>query len=365
MFRLHGIRKSDVEKEIDDGYVRIAFHPQHKNLAILNYTEKTQFERHWNATTMRCRALVVEWKKKWPYLPIVIGAPRKFFNNGEPEAPNLSEWKFKDIYMSEKLDGYYIAVRNDSKYGLIVTSRGSFDNKYIDAAKKLLPWEIPPDVDYFCELCQDFEGDENIIVARHPKPRLVCWGYNDYVPLPNAPGGWSGEIAKEITEKQFRQYMTDHVEGLVAYNLNTKERVKVKTQWYLALHRAISRCTKKDVFEIVSGGGRIAYTDRTTYIGKDGEEYTLEIAALPEEHIVQMEDWEEEFRDEYDKVMFWAKEDTKKWEVLGKKAYALTSETPKDIKSVAFALMGNKSHDAIKKLTWGVVKNHLLRDSTN
>lgn len=361
--RTSKIDRLEVVGAIKAGDIRVQFdNPTKPKLAILNYTEQATYAHHWNEITRRCRGLVVEWKTKGKNLPVVIESPQKFFNNIEPEAPDLTKWKFSQIYVSEKLDGYYISVRNDSKYGLIVTSRGSFDNQYVDAAKKLLPSNIPKDTDYFCELCQDFDGDESVLVMKHHEPKLVCWGVNKTVPTPNDKMGWEGEIAWEVTEQQLKQYMSQEVEGVVAFNRTTGERVKIKTQWYLEMHRLISNCSFKRTLEIVCGGGRIKDEVQTTYIGTDGQENTINVQSIPEEHYVQMCIWEAEIWQCRAKVILQAQSDYQKYHLQTPKTYALESNTDKDIKSIVFDMFKDKNTDA---KVWKVAQKRLLRDSTD
>lgn len=361
--RTSKISRLEVEGAIKAGDVRVQFdNPLDPKLAILNYTEQATFNHAWNEITRRCRGLVVEWRTKGKYLPIVIESPQKFFNNIEPEAPNLTEWKFSQIYISEKLDGYYISVRNDSKYGLIVTSRGSFDNQYVQAAKKLLPSKLPKDVDFFCELCQDFDGDESIIVIKHNEPKLVCWGVNKTVPTPDNKMGWDGEIAWEVTEQQLKQYMNREVEGIVAFNKVTGERVKVKTQWYLDMHRIISDCSFKRTLDIVCGGGKIKGEAFTTYKDNNGEIHELNIASIPEEHYEIMCNWEEEIWQKHATITLRATADYQNYKNKTAKEYALESKTDKDIKGVVFDMLKGKNTD---EKVWKIVRNRLLRNTTN
>lgn len=367
MIRMHSIEKELLEWEIKNGNIRMQRSPYNTNLAILNYTEQAQFAHYWTPLTRRCRGLVVDWPENTTskYISTVIEAPEKFFNHTEPEAPDLNQWMFKDSFISEKLDGYYIAVRNDSHYGLIVTSRGSFYNQYVLAAKKLLPENIPQNVNYFCELCEDFPGDESIIVARYKKPRLVCWGVNDLIPTPQLSFGWGGEIAKEVTEAQLNQYLNSQNEGVVAYNRDTHERVKIKTSWYLTMHRLISNCTFNHTLEIVMGGGKINGVRETDYIDQQGNKQHIFINALPEEHLEQMKEWEREIWKMHAKVVLLATSDYDAWNAVGAKEYALKSTTPKDIKSIVFGMMNNKNPEVLVSIIWKVVKNRLLGNSTN
>lgn len=356
------INKQDLQDEIDAGYVRIQCHPT-LPLAILNYTDKATFDGWWTELQQRCRGLVVEWKVDQPRCRVIINSPRKFFNHTEPLAPNTKGWLPSDVWVSEKLDGYYISVRDDSEYGLIVTSRGSFGNKYVDAAKKLLPKDFAKDTDYFCELCQDFPGDENIIVARHPQKRLVCWGVNETVPMRDNTGGWTGHIASRLSPRGYFDHMDGENEGVVAYNLRTKERVKVKTQWYLMMHRMISQCTFKRVLEIYMGGGEVCspkvgrYT--TTYTDAQGETHEIDFTKIPEEVFAKMEEWSIEICQEFDKVCQLVIADYKAYKDKTPKEYALECDSPNDIKSLVFKRF-KTSPEHMDEAVWKVVKKRLL-----
>lgn len=357
------IERLEVEGAIKAGDVRVQFdNPLKPKLAILNYTEQATFNHSWNEITRRCRGLVVEWKTKGKYLPIIIESPQKFFNNVEPEAPDLTKWKFSQIFVSEKLDGYYISIRNDSKHGLIVTSRGSFDNKYVDAAKKLLPSKIPKDTDFFCELCQDFEGDESVIVMKHHEPKLVCWGVNKNVPTPQDKLGWDGEIAWEVTEQQLKQYMMQEVEGVVAFNKLTGERVKIKTQWYLDMHRIISDCSFKKTLDIVCGGGQIRGETTTLYKDASGEKHELNLTTIPEEHYIKMCEWEKDILEQRTKILLKAQSDYEQYKTATPKEYALNCKTDKDIKGVVFDMFRKKD---ITEKVWKIVKKRLLRNTAD
>ena len=51
-------------------------------LNILNYTDKTTYERRWNNVTTHCRGLIVNTDTD----EVIARGPRKFFNYGEPSA---------------------------------------------------------------------------------------------------------------------------------------------------------------------------------------------------------------------------------------------------------------------------------------
>lgn len=242
-------------QHIENGYIRASKHPT-KPLKIYNYTQKTTYEGLWDEVTMTCRGLVLDER-----FNIIVPAPKKFFNQSEPQAPKIS---LNECEIYEKADGYYISIKSDPQYGLVITSRGSFDSQYAQAASDLLKGLNPnltEGISYFCELLQTFEGDENIIVSRYTTPQLKCWAVRDanghYLPLADAPF----DLVKHIPPADLDDYLSQEVEGVVLFNPNTAERVKVKTKWFLDRHRLIANCTPRRVWEVLSSGQEVQDLD--------------------------------------------------------------------------------------------------------
>ena len=266
-----------LEDYCNKGYIRKSKHPV-LPLTIYNYTEKTTWEGKWDNITTNTRGLVIDHTQK---PSVFIQGPKKFFNIGEKFAPTLD---LQNCIISEKLDGYYISIKQDSVFGLVTTSRGSFCNKYTLSAEKLITNEIRGQIqqntEYFCELLQNFEEDSNIIVTRHPNPKLVCWAMrvNGQEVIPN-PTNCPFEIAKKFTFNQAKKYLTQEVEGVVAFNQSTGDRVKIKTEWFLNMHRMISDCSPNRVWELNSKGGRVEDLD------------------IPDEFMNQMQQWQKTLDD--------------------------------------------------------------------
>lgn len=342
-----------IDQYVKEGWVQKNRH-RTLPLTIYNYTKKTQFAHHWDDVTTRCRGLVVDDNRR-----IVINAPPKFFNQGEPEAPTLD---LSDCRVFEKLDGYYIAIRYDGEYGLLVTSRGSFDSKYVEKAREILKEQeihFKPDQDYFCELLCDFEEDTGIIVTRHPQATLVLWGVNEGVPHDYC--GWDGEIAEEIFSlEDMENYLSTQVEGVVLYEKQTNNRLKVKTDWYLTMHRAISGCSKSRVWEILQGGGHIKGQQTTTYIGVDKKEQTLDISSIPEEHLQTMITWEEELQKQYDYYIGIAHFYEDLYKNASDKDFATNPLVPKLYRNIILSWRHKK--DPTKQI-WRSVKSKLLSNT--
>lgn len=88
----------DLQKAIDEGYVRVQTHPT-LPYCIYNYTEKAAFAAEWNSVTKQCRGLIVNSQTNE-----VIARPlRKFMNASEPGAyvPRPEE----RAVVTEKQDG--------------------------------------------------------------------------------------------------------------------------------------------------------------------------------------------------------------------------------------------------------------------
>ena len=248
--------QKELNKLVEDGYIRIQKHPT-LPLSIYTYTQKTEIERNWTPETLMSRGLVIDDSGR-----IVINCVPKFFNLGQPGAENVS---FEDSYITAKEDGYMIQIINDHEYGLIVTSKGSFESRYAQTAHKLVldslgDNKFPEDILFCCELLMDFPGDEGIIVTKHGNvPKLKCWAVrmNDgselfptSVKLPTfltPVESFTPTLARKYLEKS-------GVEGVVLCDVQTRARVKIKTQEFIERHRFISNITPKNIWERLKNG---------------------------------------------------------------------------------------------------------------
>lgn len=323
-----------LQQRIEDGYVRVQKHAD-KDLWIYNYTQKTELEDKWDDVTLKCRGLVLDKDGNR-----VIKCPIKFFNHTDPRHAKVN---FDTCSITEKLDGYYISFKNDKELGLIVTSRGSFNNQYVEEARKfLLGCDIPVGRTYFAELCMNFAGDEGIIVTKHLTPKLVIWGEQDEnqnwqniyseqsytVPLP---------YCKVMTKDESISYLEKEVEGVVLVDRNTGDRVKVKTDWFIRRHRLISRCTKKAVWEVLKDGGHITNMD------------------FPDEFRKEMIEWENELRDEFESELVQVFNCANLTEGLSRKEVGLTKAIPSEYKKYSFLLMDGRL-GKVRENIWQKIK---------
>lgn len=116
------------------GYIGTQRHPA-LPLLIHNYTQRCQFDRVWNETTLACRGLITDESGN------VIARPfHKFFNLEEHLLPNSTlpeiNWQ-QDFYVSEKLDGS-LGVLYPTPRGPAIATRGSFVSDQAKAGTDIL-----------------------------------------------------------------------------------------------------------------------------------------------------------------------------------------------------------------------------------
>lgn len=179
----------------------------------------------------------------------------KFFNYSENKTkiPNLP---FK---VMEKMDGslIHIAAVNNK---FLITSRGSFDNEYIDAAKEILKgltWTGLADYTFALELI-------------HPVSRVVL----DYagekmlylLAIINTDTG--EELELDVADFGFPVVPSIRADSITDLpELPNKEgwvvrwedgtRVKIKNSEYVRLHRLITGINEKHIWEVLKEGGSI------------------------------------------------------------------------------------------------------------
>lgn len=125
-------KKEDYMKEVENGYVARRFHEDNEEIVILNYTDQTVYDKHWNEITMNCRGLILN-EKTGEILARPFG---KFFNYTE----NLDYEK--DIPFEEAPE---FTIKQDGSLGICYrlngeihwSTRGSFVSEQAKIANKI------------------------------------------------------------------------------------------------------------------------------------------------------------------------------------------------------------------------------------
>lgn len=275
----------------------VARHHPFRNLTILNYTERCQYERGlWNEVTIQCRGIIHDGNGEIYARPF-----RKFFNYGQSEAPTLD--LNEPAVVTDKLDGSLGILYGFGNSAAIAT-RGSFDSEQAHHATAV--WQ-----DTYSEI-QTPEGWTLLFEIVYPENRIVIdYGERDDLILlgavniatgksipPTDPilADWPGLRAEVFPYASLASALAapprPNAEGFVVHMMNSDERVKIKQEDYVALHRIVTGLNERTVWEHLVEGkeiGELLAPLPDEFHGWVGEvaarlQATVEIGAAEVEH---------------------------------------------------------------------------------
>lgn len=247
-----------LDMAIVDGYVRRQLHP-FESLAILNYTDRCQFDQAWTDVTLRCRGLIYDTNT----LEIVARGWPKFFNYGdEKNIPSINEMLYEDVQVTDKMDGSLGILYLNSHGDVQVATRGSFTSDQALHATSLLQerygdWKPPPGVTVLVEII--YPGNR-IVVDYGDQDDLVFLGVLDTatgVTLSQDPVsvGWPGPattvLPYDTLAEAVRAEPRRNAEGMVVHFLATDQRVKLKQEDYKALHRILTGTSARTIWQYI------------------------------------------------------------------------------------------------------------------
>lgn len=248
------------ENDIASGHLRMQFHPV-EPLAILNYTEKAQYEGHWTQATLRSRGLIFNLET----MEIVARPFPKFFNWNQSEAVNPGG----PVRVQEKMDGSLgILYPEDSTGEYAIATRGSFGSEQALHATRVLRTKYADFEPYdgYTYLFEIIYPENRIVVDYGDMDDLVLLDVIDNETGMSALGSirelghWDGPVTLTFSYSSLEEvlqapYSGD--EGFVVYYKTTGERVKVKHEEYVRLHRLITGVNERRIWEILSTGGSV------------------------------------------------------------------------------------------------------------
>lgn len=236
-----------------------------------------------------CRGIVFN-----TFRDVVVGRPlHKFFNVGERESTRVEniDWT-KVTRVMDKRDGSMIHTVWSAEHGLRLKSKKSYDSDVARAAEYWMYSEEGRGVYQFCLRMQalnktaifEWTAPDARIVLLYTKPELVLLHVRDNVTgeymHPEDLHTWASEygvrVVDEVTEffdtvevntmgcvfeTRFNaQKMLDAaktregIEGWIV-QFENGDMVKVKTDWYLKRHRAMTFLRERDIVELVLDEG--------------------------------------------------------------------------------------------------------------
>jgi len=247
-----------LNKYHEDGLLYKQVHPT-LPLTIWNYTEKVQYEGLWDEITLSTRGLVTN-----EFGTIVARPFKKFFNMEEGKHNQTT-----DFEVFEKVDGSLGIIFNYNGEWMMAT-RGSFTSDQAIKGKEIFDRYVKEygnnnlnvNLTYLVEVLYP----ENRIVVDYGKDeKLVLLGISDQY----------GEIHhshfehlwfhKDLIVKKYdgikdysvlKGMVKDTEEGFIVLFSNG-DRMKIKGQEYLRLHKIMTNLSTTAVWEVLSSGGNI------------------------------------------------------------------------------------------------------------
>jgi T4 RnlA family RNA ligase len=243
-----------LERYYNEGWLIKQTHPE-LPLTIWNYSQTTQYEGKWDEVALMARGLVTDNETG----EIVARPFKKFFNWEETRHTPT-----KDFEVYSKMDSSLgILFTYDKRW--VFASRGSFTSEQALKGMELLG-------KYDLDLLSP--GYTYLFEIIYPENRIVCrYDYEDVVMLgciENAEGN-EVDIHDEYYSTNFnvvKRYdgITDYttLKGMIGDNeegfvirFSNGERIKIKGEEYLRLHRIMTGVSTTSIWEIMANGGNM------------------------------------------------------------------------------------------------------------
>lgn len=236
------------------GFVRFQTHPR-LPYRIYNYTERCAYARAWDDVTRACRGLIVD--EDWT----ILARPfPKFFNYGEPSAPELD--LDASAVVTEKLDGS-LGILYPTDEGYAVATRGSFTSDQALHATEVWKAEYgrrgwpESNVSWLFEIV--YPANRIVVDYGDTDDLILLAGIDTETGL-SVPVGdeWPGPRAETHPYRTLAAALAaeprPNTEGFVVYFPDSNERVKIKQEDYVALHRIVTGLNARTVWEHLRDG---------------------------------------------------------------------------------------------------------------
>jgi RNA ligase len=244
---------------LEQGYIRERRHSVYP-YRILNYTETAAYEGKWNQATVQCRGLVIDDQG------IVIARPfEKFHNHTEHDGQKFPKLDLSaPVTVTDKLDGSLgILVPKPDASGCIIATRGSFDSEQAQWAtafynEHFAHYRPDPTVTYLCEIIYkgnriviDYDFEDLVLIGmRH----IETGEHRDLTSSLLWPGRYATQFAAETFADALAIPPRANAEGVVVYFEDTGQRVKIKQDDYIRLHKLVTGLNERAVWEHASAG---------------------------------------------------------------------------------------------------------------
>ena len=244
-----------LNKYYEDGLVLKQTHPT-LPLIIWNYSPRVQYEQLWDDITIQTRGLVTDING------VVVARPfKKFFNIEENRHVPT-----KDFEVFEKMDGSLAIIFNYSDEWILAT-RGSFLSEQAIKGREILEKynykSLSTETTYLCEILYK---SNRIVVSYNDTEELVLLaaietktGYEyDIHNIDYSNVGFP--IVKKYDGiedyTKLKKIIDDNAEGFVI-KFSNGERIKIKGETYVRLHKIMTNVSTTSIWDILSNGGNV------------------------------------------------------------------------------------------------------------
>jgi RNA ligase len=245
---------------LDERLVVARKHPS-APLTILNYTERCQYERGlWNPVTLACRGLIHDEEGR-----IVARPFRKFFNYGQQDGGEFDSTA--RVIVTDKLDGS-LGILYPTGDGHAIATRGAFLSEQAIHASALWQFRYEQHVTVprgWTFLFEIVYPTNRIVLDYGQRDELVLLGAVDIATgrsvRPEAAAhmlGWTHACADTFDCRSLADALAipprANAEGLVVHFIDTDERLKIKQEDYVALHKIVTGLNERTVWECLCEG---------------------------------------------------------------------------------------------------------------
>jgi T4 RnlA family RNA ligase len=283
-----------LNKYRNEGLLYSQVHPT-LPLTIWNYTEKVQYEGLWDEVTLSCRGLVTDDRA------VVYARPfKKFFNIEEGKHTPTSEFE-----VFEKMDGS-LGIMFKYNGEVICATRGSFASDQAVWMSKFAKEYNYQDiiVDGFTYLFEIIYPENRIVVNYGDQERLVLLGIiktesGEELPYDDISfEGW--DIVNKYDGirdySELKSKIDNNAEGFVI-RFSNGDRMKIKGEEYLRLHKVMTNLSTTAVWEVLSNGSSM-----DDLLKDVPDEFYDKIKDYEKSLIVQFNKLGEEYQNHFDSI---------------------------------------------------------------
>ena len=269
---------ADFYLQADKNNISVTEHPDPEvPYLILNYTPQAMYAHDWNDVTVNSRGLIINGETG----EVVSRGFSKFFNYGQLQPEEIKAKMSGPVTVTDKMDGSLGILYKLPNGEYAVATRGSMDSHMAREATKIYhekyaDFRPKDDYTYMFEIIYP----ENRIVLDYGDKRdivLLAAQHNKSLEtedIRETQKYWPGETTEILPysslDEALKAEIPENKEGVVLYFHDTKERVKLKGETYLAMHKTKFGLTRKNVIENI-------------YNLKDPNEFKAWASSLPDE----------------------------------------------------------------------------------